>query len=114
MGEVARRQSRLFGKALGCQVIRIASARRLFDLDQPLADAALEVGIGQTERNSQLTRDPPLGHVLVALDEIEHAEDDVLLALPARARVSLDRRHLGPWSRCVPSPARGGTEVFTM
>src|SRR3546814_9447295 len=45
--QVAGSEARLLGKALGRQVIGVTPLRNLLDLDQPLVDAALEIGVDQ-------------------------------------------------------------------
>ncbi len=61
MRQVRRGQPRLFGKALGREVISAAPRRNLADLDQPLEDAAFEVGVGQPQCDVELAGHRPLG-----------------------------------------------------
>ena len=75
-GEILGGEATLFGEARGRQVIGVAIGGNLGDLDQPLLDAALEVGVGEAERDAEIAGDRALGERAVFLNRIEEPERD--------------------------------------
>ena len=75
-GEVLRCQAAFFREAVRGQVIGIAPHRHLADLDQPLAHAPPQIGVGEAERDPELLRQPALGQGAIALDRRKQANDD--------------------------------------
>src|SRR5262249_46988790 len=73
-------QSALLGKALGCQVVRIAIDRNLAHLDQALAHATPQIRVCEAESNSELARKIALDDCAVTLDRCEHAQHDARIA----------------------------------
>ena len=57
-------------KPCGRQVIGVTPRRRLADLDQPLLDAAFEIGVDEPERDAELGRQAALRLAAVALDQL--------------------------------------------
>ncbi len=61
-------QPALFGKSLRRQIVSIAVQRDLAHLDQALAHAVAQIGIGKAESDPQVTRQLALGQRAIALD----------------------------------------------
>src|SRR5439155_12206862 len=63
-------------EAMRREVIGVAPRRRPRDLDQPLVDAALEIGIHQAERDAEFRGEPALRLPPAPLDRLEQAQHD--------------------------------------
>ena len=90
--QIGRGQPRLFGHAARRQIIGVAPGRHLPDLDETLAEASIEIGVDQPERDAELARDRALRHGRIALDRIQHAEHDGVVG-----RLAPRDPHLGSW-----------------
>src|SRR5262249_3787022 len=101
IGQIFDREPGLLGEPVRRQVIGVAPRRRLRDLDQPLGDAALEVGVDETERDSDLGGEPALRLSLAALDRLEQLQHDP--GLLGVGRFWYARRHAPPplWRRTL-------------
>ncbi len=76
IGKIVDGQPRLFGKTLRREIVGIAPRRRTADLDQPLLDAALKVGVDQTERDAEFGGKQPLRLRAILLHRVEQSEHD--------------------------------------
>jgi len=93
--EILDGQPGLFGEAVRRQIIGVAPRRRLADLDEPLLDAALEVGVDEPEGDTEFGSQTPLRLAAVALDRLEQTQHDALVVL-VRPLVLGNTRHLPP------------------
>ena len=73
-------QPAFFGKSLRRQVIGIAVQRHLAHLDETLAHAAPQIGIGKPERDAEFVCELALSNRAVALYRGEHAQHDTRIA----------------------------------
>jgi len=60
VGKILDRKPRLFGEALGREIISVSPRRRATDFDEAFLDSALEVGVDQTKRDAELRGEQPL------------------------------------------------------
>ena len=81
MAQIGRGQPRFLGKALRRQVVGVAPGGGLTHLDQPLAHTPLEVRVGEAKGDAELAGDGALGDVRVAVDDVEHAQHDLVARL---------------------------------
>jgi hypothetical protein len=70
-----------FGKAVGRQTISVAPRRRRADFHQALLDAALEVGVDESEGDPEFRGQTPLRLPAVALDRLQQFQHDALVVL---------------------------------
>src|SRR5689334_7992224 len=68
MRQILDREPGLLGETLRCQIIGVAPRGRIMDLDQPLLDATLEVGVDKAKRYSKFRGDPALRTHAIRLD----------------------------------------------
>ena len=76
VGQVLRRQPGFFRKTLRREIIDVPVGGCLLDLDQAFANAPLQIGIGQTKRDSQITGDRTLGQAVALMHGVQDAQRD--------------------------------------
>ncbi|GAA0599752.1 hypothetical protein GCM10009099_41040 [Caenispirillum bisanense] len=83
--KVLGRQPALLGETGGRQVIGVAVQGHRADLDQPLAHAPAQIGVGETEGDPKLAGKPALGEMAVAFDGLQHSEHNANVSIVVHA-----------------------------
>ena len=65
--------------AVAINIADVAIGRRVTDLDEALSDAALQIGIGETEGHAHVPRQIPLTHVTALADGVQQFQDQLVL-----------------------------------